>query len=169
MIEEPDWSTHAITSAISPRFLELYASIMMQQAVIEYELQICIALLLKLDYERVQILTAELSYRQLVALVSSSMLKFNDSSSERFKEFRYALAKLDEFEKLRNDLAHSIWMHSPDGIGKSGAKRMKTTSKRKAGLKVLEEEYSEEELEKQWKRGNFFIRELRKRVEATVS
>jgi hypothetical protein len=169
MIQEPDWSTHAINSAISPRFLQLYASIMMQQAVIDHELQMCTALLLKLDYERVQILTAELSNRQLVALVSSSMLKFNDRSSDRFKEFKYALERLDEFSALRNDLAHSIWMHSPDGIGKPGAKRMKVTSKRKFGYKILEEEYSEEELEKQWKRGSFFIKELRKRVEATVS
>lgn len=169
MIDEPDWSTYAIASGISPRFLELYASIMMQQTVIEHELQMCIALLLKLDYEKVQILTAELSYRQLVALVSSSMLKFNDSSSERFKSFRCALVEIGKFAQLRNDLAHSIWMHSPDGTEKPGAKRMKITSKERAGLKVLEKEHSEEELENQWKRGHFFIRALKKTVEATVS
>lgn len=169
MIQEPDWATHSISSVISPRFLELYASIMMQQTVIEYELQICIAILLKLDYERVQILTAELSFQQLVALVSSAMLKMNDPKCERFKEFKYALAKLEDFSKLRNNLAHSIWMHSSEGIGKSGARRMKITAKRANGLKKIEEDYTEQELEIQWKRGNFFIKELRKRVEASVS
>lgn len=169
MIQEPDWSSCGIASAISPRFLELYASIMMQQTVIEHELQICIAILLKLDYDRVQILTAELSYQQLVALVSSAMLKLNDSKCERFKEFKYALGKLDDFAKLRNNLAHSIWTHSSDGIGKPGATRMKITAKRSNGLKKIEENYSEQELETQWKRGNFFIKELKKRVVASVS
>ncbi|WP_417438957.1 hypothetical protein [Idiomarina sp.] len=169
MIEEPDWSAHGISSTISPRFLQLYASIIMQQTVNEHELQMCIALLLRLDYERAQILTSELSFQQLVALVSSSMLKFSDSSSDIFKEFKYALVKVEKFAKLRNDLVHSVWMHSPVGIAEPGAKRMKITSKRSSGLKILDEVYSEEELEMQWKRGNFFIRELRKRVEATIS
>ncbi|RHW74737.1 hypothetical protein [Colwellia sp. RSH04] len=169
MISEPDWSQHAISSAISPKFLQLFASIIMQQTINEYELQMCIAMLLKLDYEKVQILTAELSYRQLIALLSSSMLKLSDSESENFKEFKYALKKVDEFEQLRNNLAHSIWMHSPEGIAKPGAKRMKTTSKRKAGLKLIEEEFSEEHIELQWKKGNFFIKELKKRVVAVVA
>ena len=168
MIEEPDWSKHGIGSTISTRFLELYASIMMQQSVIEYELQICVGLLLRLDNERLQILTSELSYRQLVALVSSAMLKFNERDSQIFKEFKYALGKIDEFEKVRNDLAHSIWMHSPSGVSKPGAQRLKITSKRKSGYRVLEEVYSEEQLEIAWKRGNFYIRELRKRVNAAV-
>lgn len=168
MIEEPDWSKRGISSAISSRFLELYASIMMQQSVIEYELQICVGLLLKLDNERLQILTSELSYRQLVALVSSAMLKFSERESQTFKEFKFALGKIDEFEKIRNDLAHSIWMHSPSGVSKSGAKRLKVTSKRKTGYRVIEEVYSEEQLEIAWKKGNFYIRELRKRVDAII-
>lgn len=168
MIDEPDWSLHAMSSAISSRFLELYASIMMQQSVIEYELQICVGLLLKLDNERLQILTAELSYRQLVALVSSSMLTFSNRDSETFREFKFALSKIDDFEKIRNDLAHSIWMHSPNGINQPGAQRKKVTAKRKSGVRVIEEVYSEEQLETAWKRGNFYIKELRKRVNAVV-
>ena len=168
MMDEPDWSEHAISSAISSKFLELYASIMMQQSVIEYELQVCVGLLLKLDKERLKILTAELSYRQLVALVSSSMLKFSSRDSETFKEFKFSLGKIDEFEKIRNDLAHSIWMHSPDGIDQPGAQRLKVTAKRKSGVRVIEEVYSEEQLEVAWKRGNFYIKELRKRVNAVV-
>ena len=169
MIQEPDWASHGIASAISPRFLELYASIMMQQTVIENELQTCVAILLKFDFERVQILTAELSYQQLIALVSSAMMKMNDPKCERFKEFKYALGKLDDFAKLRNNLAHSIWTHSSEGIGKPGARRMKITAKRSNGLKKIEESYSEQELELQWKRGNFFIKELKKRVVECVS
>lgn len=141
----------------------------MTQNIIEYELQICVALLLKLDYERVQMLTAELSYQQLVALVSSSMLRLNDPASLRFREFKYLLGKLDEFSKLRNDLAHSIWMHAEKGPGQPSAQRMKISSKRKAGLKVLKEEVSEDELETYWKKGHFYIKELRERVESTLA
>ena len=43
---------------------------------------------------------------------------------------------------------------------------MKITAKRSNGLKKVEESYSEQELELQWKRGNFFIKELIKEIEA---
>ena len=168
MIKEPDWENIGISSAISPRFLELYASIVMQQTKIEHSLQLCIGYLLGVDYEKVQILTAEQSYRQLVGLLSSLMIKHYSQQSEQYKKLKFILSKIDDFEKLRNDLVHSIWMHSNSGALESGAQRMKITAKRKIGLKRIEESVTESELEIEWKKGSFYDYELQSHIKSCI-
>lgn len=169
MIEEPNWETMGVSSAISPRFLELYASVVIQQTVIEHSLQICIGYLLDLDYDKVQILTAEQSYRQLVGLLSSSMLKRYSPESEQYKKLKFILSKCDEFEKLRNNLVHSIWMRSDVGIFKPGAQRMKITAKRKTGLKKIEQSVTEHELELAWKKGGFYNMKLQEHIKKSIA
>ncbi len=169
MIKEPNWETMGIGNAISPKFLELYASIVMQQTIIEHSLQVCIAHLLDIDYNKVQILTTEQSYRQLVGLLSSSMLKLFSSQSDEFKKLKFILGKIDDFEKLRNDLVHSIWMHSEASSQDSGAQRLKITAKRKTGLKRIEQSVSEQELEIAWKKGSFYNLELQKCIRDAIT
>lgn len=170
MIEEPDWTKGSIHSAVSAEMRAMIGSVVIFQGSIEYELRGCISYLLKADSDTVQILTSEQSYKQLMSLLSSLMIKKVGRESKLYKEFAYAAGKLDEFEAYRNKVAHSHWSHSLEDMSlKDRAVRHKSTSKRKQGLKKFVEEVTVEQLELEWRKALFYLQELFKRVRKVVN
>ena len=102
------------------------------------EIQSLIWKLLDQDQRVGQIITSELSFRNLLNLLSSLYLekKGQDDKSEKLNDL---LKKANEIEGTRNGITHSIW-----GAGKDieHITRIKTTAKQKAGLRFVFEEVS---------------------------
>ena len=165
MIEEPDWKKGSIHSAVPVEVRALIGSIVNFQGSIEFELRGCISDLLKIDKDTVLILTSEQSYKQLMSLLSSLMIKELGTQNQLYKEFAFAAGKLDEFEAFRNKVAHSHWSHSLEDMSlQERAARHKSTSKRKQGLKVSVEEIGADQLTLEWRKAFFYLGELFSRV-----
>lgn len=98
-----------------------------------------ISKLLELDNRKSHIITAELSFRQLIGLLSSLLLEKLGEVSELYSEFKTIKNKLYEFENFRNQVAHSNWAHSQD-FSDTKASKFKITSKEKKGLIYQHEE-----------------------------
>ena len=160
MIEEPDWKKGSIHSAVPVEVRALIGSIVIFQGSIEFELRGCISDLLKIDKDTVLILTSEQSYKQLMSLLSSLMIKELGTQNQLYKEFAFAAGKLDEFEAFRNKVAHSL----EDMSLQERAARHKSTSKRKQGLKVSVEEIGADQLTLEWRKAFFYLGELFSRV-----
>lgn len=166
MIQEPDWNSYRILSAVPKDIRAEIGSIVIFQGSIEFELRACISLLIRVNSDAVEMISAELSYKQLIALVSSLMIQKVGKDSELYKEFSQAIAKLDEFEMLRNRVAHSHWSHSIDAMAlQNQAARHKSTSKRGQGIQKVTEEVTLTELQIAHKKAVFYLGQLILRVQ----
>lgn len=95
--------------------------------------------LLNIDNAKGQIITTELSFRQLIGLLSSLIIEKFDENHCLYQEFKEVKKKLYEFENFRNMVAHSTWAHD-QAFSDTKATRMKITSKEKKGLKMQSDE-----------------------------
>lgn len=109
------------------------------QAHLESMIGIEITKLLNVDNVKGQIITAELSFKQLIGLLSSLVIEKLGEEHQFYQEFKELKKKLYEFENFRNIIAHSIWAHDQE-FSNDKATRMKLTSKEKKGLKCQHEE-----------------------------
>ena len=90
-----------------------------------------------------QAITAELSFRNLRALVAS-LSKERVLSDADLEELRGLLKRSQELEDVRNQITHSVW---GAGNTKASITRIKTTAKEKHGLRFVFEDVSEERLQ----------------------
>jgi hypothetical protein len=88
-------------------------------------------LLSGLDQKRGQIITAELSFRALVALFSS-LYREQTNDSTKLEELDTLLRKAMSAEEKRNILSHSLWAI---GTSDQTISRIKTTAKMSKDLK----------------------------------
>lgn len=161
MIQEPDWTTYGVASAVPEGIRAEIGSVIMLQGSIEFELRFCIARLLRLDPDTVETVSSELSYKQLMGLLSSLILRRISRGDGLYDDFVTAAGKLDQFEGFRNAVAHSHWSHSLTDFGNAGqAARHRTTSRRGQGLKRRIDEVTIDELQLQQKKGVFYMQQL---------
>jgi hypothetical protein len=99
-------------------------------------------LLLELDQKRGQIITAELSFRGLVALFSS-LYREKTNDSTKLEELDALVKKVMGTEEKRNIISHSLWAI---GTSDQTISRIKTTAKMSKGLKHTFEQVTVESL-----------------------
>ena len=102
----------------------------------ELERELCsvISHLLGRGPEIGQLITAELSFRGKIDLVSS-LFRHSKPSSDALSQFDDLIAICAEAESLRNQVLHSSWFDA----GSGSVKRVKLTARRKVGLSQQEE------------------------------
>ena len=112
-------------------------------ALLELHIQGLIGSLIK-EHQRIgQIITAELSFRNLRALLISLYLERHGEDDD-FKELRNLMKSAAQMEGKRNQITHSIW-----GAGKDAdtIARIKTTAREKSGIKFQAEPVKSADLE----------------------
>jgi hypothetical protein len=111
-------------------------------ALLESIIQFFIWILFSDDQRIGQIVTAELSFSRLRALLISIYLeRFGDD--EDFKTLRNLMQQASVVEEKRNKITHSVWGAGgdPDTI-----MRIKTTAKEKHGIKFHHEKFTSKDL-----------------------
>jgi hypothetical protein len=111
--------------------LEAIGLITVNFAMLEREIQAGIEFLLGTDQLKAKIVTAELSFKNLLALFAS-LFRGLTATKEKISNLDVILKRLNIVEEKRNIIIHSLW-----AVGDSDATitRIKTTSKQKNGLK----------------------------------
>ena len=161
MITEPDWSTYSVGSAVPKEMRAEIGSVIIFQGSIEFELRVCVSRILRADPDVVETTTAELSYKQLMSLLSSLVIAKLGKTSPLYEDFRVAAGRLDKFEEFRNLIAHSHWSHSLQDLSlPEQAARHKVTAKRGQGLTRSVTEVTLSELQLELKRAVFYNGEL---------
>lgn len=108
-------------------------------ALLESEIESLVGNLISHDQRMGQIITAELSFRNLRALLVSLYLhRFGKDSN--YKQFRELIMRLGNIEAKRNVITHSLW-----AVGETAdtISRIKTTATEKHGFKFDFETMSE--------------------------
>jgi hypothetical protein len=110
---------------------------------LEQSLERQIAVLAQVPTAVAPALTAELSYKTKVSVLSSlvrghpDLRKFNVGSEDALAVWNDIVKMLFTCEELRNQLLHSHWEPSP---GSGHMRRTKTTAKAAHGVRVISEE-----------------------------
>ena len=113
-------------------------------ALLESIIQALVGSLIK-EHQRVgQIITAELSFRNIRALLISLYLERHGEDDD-YEELRELMKRAAQLEEKRNQITHSIWGAGSDADTIS---RIKTTAKEKHGIKFHFESVNAEDLEK---------------------
>ena len=107
-------------------------------ALLESEIQSLIGSLI-LEHQRIgQIITAELSFKNLRSLLVS-LYKERHGKDSDFKKLQDLMKQAAQIEDKRNSITHSIWAVGKD---KEHITRMKTTAKEKHGVRFKFEQVS---------------------------
>ena len=111
-------------------------------AMLEFQIQNLIGSLIY-EHQRIgQIITAELSFKNLRALLISLYLERHGEDDD-FKNLRNFIKQAGQVEEKRNQIMHSVWAAGKD---KEHITRFKTTAKEKHGIRFKFEEVSAEDL-----------------------
>lgn len=94
-----------------------------------------------------QILTVELSFKNLRALVASLCIERFGKESEWYRDLRPLLVKANKLEGIRNGITHSIWACGPklDPVNRT-VTRVKATAKEAHGFKFSYEHVTAEQI-----------------------
>ena len=129
-------------SAIPDESLAPLGKVVANFAVLESNLDFGIWLLLvgnsSAEQRTGQIVTAELSVKDKIALLSS-LYQHRFPAKTPFNELKDLRKKLGEANKIRNSLVHSVWL--------AGGVRSATTAKEKHGIKFEFEEMDAQKIE----------------------
>ncbi len=124
--------------------LKCLGDIIVSFAMLESQIQSLIGSLLR-DHQRIhQIITAELSFKNMRALATSLFIERNGSDDEDYVNLKKLMIHAGQVEEKRNQILHSIWAA---GRNKDTITRMKTTAKEKNGIKFHFEDVSANDLE----------------------
>ena len=122
--------------------LKYIGDIMVSFALLESQIQTLIGSLIA-EHQRVgQIITAELSFKNLLALAISLYLERHGEDDDYLK-LKSFMSQAGNIEGTRNNITHSIWGAGND---KDHITRIKTTAKQKRGLKFQFEKLSAQDL-----------------------
>ncbi len=127
---------------VPPTHLIHIGDITVSFALLESIIQSLVGSLIR-EHQRIgQIITAELSFRNLRALLISLYLERHGEDDD-FKTLRELVKRAAELEEKRNRITHSIW-----GAGKdaNSITRIKTTSKEKHGIRFHFEDVTADNL-----------------------
>lgn len=81
------------------------------------------------------IVTAELSFKQLVSTLSSLLLFTLGENDPHYLQFDKISKQLFKAEQERNIVVHSIWASTSESTSTNDVIRIKTTAKHKKGLR----------------------------------
>ena len=113
-------------------------------ALLESQLQMLIGSLLNERQRIGQVITAELSFKGLKALLISLYIERHGKEDPDFEKLKGLINRCGQAEEKRNQITHSIW-----GAGKDvdHITRIKTTAKEKHGIRFQFENVSSQDLE----------------------
>lgn len=169
MIIEPDWNSWGVGSAVPKDIRAEIGSVVIFQGSIEYELRDYIAALAGVPTEIMDAATSEMSYRQLMALLSSLAIRRIGKEGPIYEDFAQITAAIDKFEAFRNSVAHAHWSHSIEDMTRQDrAARHKSTAKRGRGLLATVVEFTLPEFELQLKKAAFYQAELYKLLQRVL-
>lgn len=134
-----------LSFTVSDEILCEIGKIVVFQTTIEVEIGQYISDLLGTDHKKGHIVTAELSFKNLLATLSSLLMGQVGSDSDDYAQFKEVKKGLRAFENFRNSVVHSVWARSRD-FDENKALRMKTTAKEKKGLSHQCEEISKTQI-----------------------
>jgi hypothetical protein len=128
--------------ALSEAFLREVGRITVNFATLELYLSFAISGLLGPDQAIGQIVTAELSFKNKLALFSSLFRHKVQVSAKNshgaLPDLESLLARLSKCEEARNQVAHSVWLVADDAL-REEVSRLKITSKQRRGLQHVTE------------------------------
>lgn len=127
---------------VPPEHLKHIGDLTVTFALLEMNIQSFTAALI-FEHQRVgQIITAEVSFKNLRAL-NLSLYRERHGEDEDFERIKKLMIEAGEVEEIRNQIMHSVW-----GTGKDAdhITRIKTTAKEKHGLRFQFEELSSSNL-----------------------
>jgi len=112
-------------------------------ALLESEIQLLIGSMLNGRQRIGQIITAELSFKNLRALMISLYIERHRKEDVDFEKLKELMTRAGQVEDKRNQITHSIW-----GAGKDvdTITRIKTTAKEKHGIRFQFEDVSSDYL-----------------------
>jgi len=113
-------------------------------AMLELQIQMLIGSMLN-EHQRIgQIITAELSFKNLKALVISLYIEQHSKDDEDFGRLKELINRAGQAEEKRNQITHSVW-----GAGKDAESitRIKTTAKEKYGIRFQFDDVTSGDLE----------------------
>lgn len=123
--------------------LKAIGDITVSFAMLESQIQNLIGSLIY-EHQRIgQIITAELSFKNLRALLISLYLERHGEDDD-FNNLRDFMKRAGQTEDKRNQIIHSVWAAGKD---KDHITRIKTTAKEKHGIRFKFEEVSAESLQ----------------------
>lgn len=127
---------------MSPQVLAKIGDITVSFAMLEAEIRSVVASFLQTDRQVAQIITAELSFKNLRAL-AISLYKQRYGEDVDFAALRGFMNRAARLEEVRNQVTHSEWV---GGDASHKAVRRKTTAKESRGIHFQFREMSETEL-----------------------
>lgn len=105
-------------------------------ALLESQFQSVVFLLLAETQRVSQIITAELAFKNLRALIASLFIERFGKDSEWYRDLRPLLVRASALEGVRNGITHSVWACGTErGPVKKTVSRIKTTAKEAHGYK----------------------------------
>ena len=129
--------------SVPENHLKAIGDITVSFAMLESQIQNLIGSLIY-EHQRVgQIITAELSFKNLRALLISLYLERHGEDND-FNNLRAFMKRAGQTEDKRNQIIHSLWAAGKD---KDHITRIKTTAKEKHGIRFKFEEVSAENLQ----------------------
>lgn len=133
-----------LQAPVPAEHLQAIGQITVNFALLESEISFFVWTWVSKDQRLGQIITAELSFRNLVSLLSS-IFRHTVSEADKITELEELLGKALMVEEKRNVITHSVWAagNTPETIT-----RIKTTAKKSKGLRHQFEQMSVDDLNK---------------------
>jgi hypothetical protein len=133
-------------ATLPDEFLKNIGRLVVDFASLESSIAIAIWNLLDADGSTGQIITSEMSFKNMLALFSSLLIhKTNDPVA--LEEMKVLLRRTKAVEEKRNLMVHSSWGMRVWTDGREAIVRLKTTAKISKGLKRQDEELTVEHVE----------------------
>jgi hypothetical protein len=127
-------------------FLKDIGRLVVDFAALESSIAIAIWNLLNIDGSKGEIITSEMSFKNMLALFSS-LFMHKTSDRAALDEMKVLISQATGVEIKRNRIVHSSWGMRVWRDGRETVVRMKTTAKISKGLKRQNEELTVEDLE----------------------
>ena len=118
--------------AVPEQHLKSIGDITVSFAMLESQIQTLVWSMLNERQRIGQIVTAELSFKNLRALMVSLYIERHGKDDDDYEQLKELMNKAGQIEEKRNQITHSIW-----GAGKNvdSIIRIKTTAKEKHGIR----------------------------------
>ncbi len=135
---------------VPSKYLEKIGDITVSFASLENEIEFFIWALLESNHSIGQIITAELSFKKLRAVLVS-LYKERYGENNNYKKLIDLMNRAGKIEEKRNQITHSLWGSAIDlrtGKDIDIVARLKTTAKEKFGLRSIIETFTVSDLSK---------------------
>jgi hypothetical protein len=117
---------------VPEKHLKSIGDITVSFALLESQIQTLIGSMLNERQRIGQIVTAELSFKNLRALMISLYIERHGKEDEDFESLKKLMNRAGKVEEKRNQITHSLWAAGEDA---NSITRIKTTAKEKHGIR----------------------------------